>query len=408
MANVDRNALETVVQAAGEMFGRSVFDTNHLSPDVPLMQDTDDWVTSELTPEELDTLSDSLHAMVRNTLGPHSNKRIGYTLSGGVDSSLLLYLLKQVYPDCEVVAYHTDWKYEPKNELPYAKIAAEFAGVDLKVIDVSPSAQIPHLDEALRRVRTISYSAPPVYMVFKAMADDEMEIGVNALGLDELLAGYGVHNAYYERGRAQFLPYSNTFMNSRFGREALRRFGNDKAWFLAHAVPRSATKYVSDSTIDFSRIFDEDVKGEFLWTKMHNWSLDAMTNNYGDLIARGAKAAGLDVVFPYMDAQLMKLCLAYPPLAKKNKAPARHLMRLRYSFPEELASRGEKWDKIGWGGTGIPYFQDNEYMRYITTNLDEGRDWFTPVALKELSELQSTPNVRALHMAMFLKTIELL
>ncbi|MHA2602718.1 MAG: asparagine synthase C-terminal domain-containing protein [Candidatus Thorarchaeota archaeon SMTZ1-83] len=404
---IDRNALEIVLQMGGEMFGRTVFGTEHLTPEIPKLSNEIASEPTQLDNAELSLLSDLLFEAVTDSMSAFENKKIGLALSGGVDSSLLLYLLRQCCKNADVVAYHSDWNYPPKSELEFAKLAAEFTDVPLKIVDVSPDKQIPHLDEALSRTKTISYTTVPVYMVFKKMADDGIDVAVNALGLDELFAGYTFHRSYYERRRFRFVPYSAFLLKYRIVQAAARRYGSDKAWFLAHVAPHYATRLVKDSHVDIARLYEENLKASTMWTSMHNFLLDAMAYNWGNLIARPAHANGLEIIFPYLHNGLIGKCLEYHPLAKINKAPVRELMRSRYNFPEEIARRGETWDKVGWGGTGTPYFQDASYMQAIDPDPTVAKEWFTDHGVRKLSELPTKPTVLALKMALFLRTAEI-
>ena len=78
------------------------------------------------------------------------------------------------------------------------------------------------------------------------------------------------------------------------------------------------------------------------------------------------------------------------------------------SSSEELAKKGEEWDKIGWGGTIAPYVTSKDYLDAITPTQSNEEDWFTNTGLKEYQTFPEKPTVRAIHMALFLKTFELL
>ncbi len=126
------------------MLGNSVFGLPDLAPSIVWPSGNKPSSELSLTKTELDELVRLLEDSARRTLEPYEGKGIGYTLSGGVDSSLMLYLIKRVYPDIRVVAYHTDWGYAPRSEIEFARTAAAFSGVELRVIDVSPKAQVPN------------------------------------------------------------------------------------------------------------------------------------------------------------------------------------------------------------------------------------------------------------------------
>lgn len=404
---VNRNALEYVFQTGGEFSGETVFNTTSLEPNIVWATDKQLSSESEMSDAILHNLSQKLMESIGKTLDKHRNQKIGYLLSGGVDSSLLLYLLKKVAPDLDIIAYHTDWHYEERSETKYAKQAAGFAGVPLKVIDTSPEAQIPFIDEALRKSKSISYSAIPVFMSFNEMMKDGVHIAVNALGLDELFAGYTIHRKYYTRSSLHFVPYVQGAQQFRYYRAASKRWGRDKAWFLTNAFPSHHLQYVKGSQIDFTNVYEKRLKANNLWNSIHNLILDAMVSHFANLISRGAQANGLEVIYPYMENDLMDYCLGLSPALKYNKAPIRQLMRKMYGFHETLAHRGEQWDKIGWGGTALPYFQSEKFMKAILPENESAETWFTELGCGYYNSLETNPTVIGLHMAIFLKTLEL-
>ncbi|MHA2424851.1 MAG: asparagine synthase-related protein [Candidatus Thorarchaeota archaeon] len=396
-----------VLQIGGEMFGRTVFGAENLTQEIEWPRDDAPKAPSELSKTDYEAITELLFKLTRDTLGVFVDSKIGVALSGGVDSSLILYLLKKQYPDADVTAYHSDWGYPPKSELEFAKMAAEFAGAPIKIVDVCTSKQIQFIDDALSKTKTISYSTVPVYMTFQEMANDGVDIAVNALGLDELFAGYTFHRKYFERSKLRVLPGIKTIAKMKYGPALARRYGTDKTWFLSHIAPLHSTPFVRDCELDIGRLYEEKIKATSMWNSIHNFLLDAMLHNFGNLIRRSGKASGLNVIYPFMHKEFMRKCLDLNPVVKVNKAPIRALMRETFGFPEVLAARGENLDKIGWGGTGDPYFQNKEYMDAIRPDKTLAKEWFTDRGMASINEFDSNPNVRKLKMALFLKTLEL-
>ncbi|MFW9794928.1 MAG: asparagine synthase C-terminal domain-containing protein, partial [Candidatus Thorarchaeota archaeon] len=362
---------------------------------------------SEFSSEDCTKLSESLLTATHEKFESYQDKKIGFLLSGGVDSSLSLYLLRKVYPDAQVTAYHTDWKTPERSEVPFAKTAAEFIGVPLKIVDTSSETQIPFIDDALSKSLTISYSTIPVYMVFNQMVNDGIEVSVSALGLDELFAGYYIHKRYFEKGSLSFLPYSRRLFQSRYYRGAVRRWGTSKAWLLSMVVNNLIPDFVIGNDLDIPRLYDSNLAANNLWNSIHNFLFDAMISNFANMTSRAAWANELDVIYPYIHNELIEYCLNQSPQSRFNKAPIRQMMRTKFGFPNEIASRGEQWDKLGWGATPQPYFSNKKYMDAIATELSHSKDWFTEKARKLLLDIQDNPTTNGLHMALFLKTLEL-
>ncbi|MFW9975135.1 MAG: asparagine synthase-related protein [Candidatus Thorarchaeota archaeon] len=405
---IDRDGLELLMHAGGEMFSKTVFEHKNYEPKIIWPEDRTVSDGKELGKEELDKLDHLLQEAARKSLAKAQGKKIGFTLSGGVDSSLLLFLIRKVYPTADITAYHTDWKWAPRSELKFAEMAATLANVPLKVIDVSPEAQIPHIDEALSAMKTVSYSTVPTYMAFKRMVADGADVTINALGLDELFAGYTIHRRMYQRSRIHFIPKIGSLLGWKYYRGAVLKWGADSVWLYAATMPTYASQFVLESDVDFQDIYDNHVLGKDIWTSIHNYILWAMISNYATYISRAADANGVECLYPWMDHELMDYTLNYGPHEKYNKKPIRFLMREYYKFPDELAARGENWDKLGWGGTALPYFDSKKYMEHIMPSTDVSSDWFTQTGLKEYKNLGSKPSIRGLHMAIFLKTLELI
>jgi asparagine synthetase B (glutamine-hydrolysing) len=402
---VNRDALEILLQTGGQMLGQSVFDVKMIVPDIFWPPDEAPTSNKDLLKTDYDKLVEQLEASVRKSLTGCEDKKVGLTLSGGVDSSLALFLIKRVFPEIDLVAYHTDYQTPERSELQFARITADFVGVPLRAVAASASAQAPFVEETVIKHKLIDQNATCAYMAFKTMAEDSVDIAVNGLGLDELFAGYTIHRRYYERSAFHYLPFSEFLQSSKYYREACRRWGSDKAWLLSDIAPRLSTTYVKESNVDFNQIFSS-IQKKYLWNTIHNWILHAMINSFANNISVMARLNGLDVIYPYMEHNLMKLCLSYSPSARWNKAPIRKIMRETYGFPSEIPARGEKWDKLGWGSMPVTYFDSKEYMSIIKPNLETAKDWFTPDGVKELKDISQARSVRSLHMALFLKILE--
>ncbi|NWF96888.1 MAG: asparagine synthase [Candidatus Thorarchaeota archaeon] len=403
---VDRNALELQFQIEGELFGNSVFKD---ALNIPTRPFSEDLFTNHhhiaLHTQELGQLSNELTSAIQRCLEPHANRRVGLLLSGGIDSSLAAYHTKKVFPRTDLVAYHTDWGIPELSEREYASIAADFAGVELRVVDTSAESQLSVHDEALQACHTISYSVVPVFMALKRMVEDGVDVAVNALGLDELFAAYNVHRLYYRRRSPHIIPYSRRLLRLQKYRGAVLRWGTDRSWMLSTMAPKAWMTYVLDSDQTVSEVYDRHIRRDDLWNSLHLYLLEKMVSTFANMMSRAGKAAGIEVLYPYLDRRLIEFCMSLSPAAKYNKAPLRTLMRTKYGFSEAIASSGENWDKRGWGGTPVPYFRSKLYMEKVRPDMNLARDWFTEDALR-LLDLSNKPTTDGLHMALFLKMIE--
>jgi asparagine synthase (glutamine-hydrolysing) len=93
-------------------------------------------VTDEKAIEDMvfDTFKNSTHAWAKN------NKKITLQLSGGVDSSSILCMLKHVVPNTEIQAVHyNDSKTVASQEIAYAQKIADECNIPLKIMDFQES-----------------------------------------------------------------------------------------------------------------------------------------------------------------------------------------------------------------------------------------------------------------------------
>jgi len=73
---------------------------------------------------------------------------VGASLSGGVDSSLVVALAKRLYPE-QLFTYSISFGEEYRNELPWSTMVAEHCGTTHRVVELSPAVILRHLDETI-------------------------------------------------------------------------------------------------------------------------------------------------------------------------------------------------------------------------------------------------------------------
>jgi asparagine synthetase B (glutamine-hydrolysing) len=347
-------------------------------------------------------LADTLRTSVRTAIG--DAKEAAVLLSGGVDSTALLGILVDLLGKENVMAYHTDWGYEPRSEAKFAAKAADHFGVVLRSIDVNPDrqARYGYVNEALARTHCIDYSIPPVYMALYHIANnDGYKTIANALGPDEYLLGYQIHRKYSERSSLGIVPDVGS---SKYARAIKRKYGTEKAWFLSQMFHN--TKVVQDSC-DISSLKKwvyNFCKAPSLLRTIENWTYLNMHRNYRQNIETAAMAANhrIQIIFPFISEAVASCCLAMPNAFRFNKKVFRDYLRTYHGVPEEIVSRGEKWDKLAWGGTVIPYYQSEEYMG-LFKNQKLG-EWFTE---EGISRFYNNESGAGLLMKLFLKTLEI-
>jgi asparagine synthase (glutamine-hydrolysing) len=73
---------------------------------------------------------------------------VGATLSGGVDSSLVVALARRLH-DAPVLTYSVSFGPQYANELPYSSLVAEHCATQHRIVELPPEAVVQHLDDAI-------------------------------------------------------------------------------------------------------------------------------------------------------------------------------------------------------------------------------------------------------------------
>jgi len=118
-------------------------------------------------------------------------------LSGGIDSTIITYLLKKKNPDIEafVVNVTSNRKQTLKDDLYYAKIAANELGVRLHEVNVSKDDIENNLKESIWASETHKWTqvSPAVAQLFLSweIRDKGYKVVFGGEGADEIFASYG-------------------------------------------------------------------------------------------------------------------------------------------------------------------------------------------------------------------------
>ncbi len=73
---------------------------------------------------------------------------VGATLSGGIDSSLVVALAKKLH-DAPVITYSVSFGADYRNELPFSAMVARHCGVEHRIVELSPATVMAELDTTI-------------------------------------------------------------------------------------------------------------------------------------------------------------------------------------------------------------------------------------------------------------------
>ena len=330
--------------------------------------------------------------------------KIGVMLSGGIDSALLLYLIRREYPTTDVVAYHTDWgsSYTEGIEVEGARSSAEFCESPLKIIDGGLKAQIPYVQDAISETLTMNYSVTLFYLAFDQIKKESTDVVLLGDGLDSFFGGGRFHKIYYMRPKFGIIPFIQRLIGFRPYSLATKILGREFAWFVC-MISDQPSELVNDSEFTFTKLYNR-VKGSSLWDLVENWNVD---NGITDaaVTARAAWAHELDALFPFMTQDIVNLSSQFSPKVNTNKAIIRKYM-MDLGFPKGIVDTGIDWDKKGWGATASPYFEEPFLSRIIPEQADM-QYWFTKRGCDLIRNIKKNQSPNAFIMMLFLKILEL-
>lgn len=154
------------------------------------------WSKLDITPYDPSSdyngkLLDQIRMAIRVTLkGWEPIDRIGVWLSGGIDSSVLLYLTSEIVGPEKVRAYCIT--FGERDESEYAERIADWCNVKLIKKEMTPEDSIKLTREAVLLSRA-PVDSTTVLFISKLCAHDGTTKVLSGLGLDELLGGYPQH-----------------------------------------------------------------------------------------------------------------------------------------------------------------------------------------------------------------------
>lgn len=124
-----------------------------------------------------------------------SDVAVGACLSGGLDSSILAGIMKEVHPEIPRKLFTVSYPNEAFDETPYAKEVAAFTGYEWHCITPTKEGFIQELT-ALNYFQDVPIWSSSTYSQYKVMelaAKNGVKVVLDGQGADELFAGYMHH-----------------------------------------------------------------------------------------------------------------------------------------------------------------------------------------------------------------------
>jgi asparagine synthase (glutamine-hydrolysing) len=349
-----------------------------------------------------------------------SDVPVGLFLSGGVDSSLLLALLREESPT-RLKTFTIGFAGSGLDEAPYARAVARALGSEHHELDQSADdacAIIPHLSEVWDEPFGDA-SALPTWLVAQ-FARRHVTVALSADGGDELFGGYPKYWRSRDRARRLARRWGSDALRAKLPgtllRHLARRYGigvtklikakeilaSPRA--LEHAAFVIGQQAFTDGEVD--RLLTApapiaetgfDAWGRFPLDDLNRMmAVDLLTYHVDDIhvkVDRATMAHGLEGREPLVDHQLVEFALALPESLKVRGGTGKHLLRqvLYRHVDRALIER----PKMGFSPP-IDRWLHQELKPLVDTCLDPGQlaevGLFDPAVVQEVRDAHRRRN----------------
>ena len=342
---------------------------------------------------------------------------IGAFLSGGLDSSAIVALAKEINPDirCFTIEQEGGSDDGDHDDLPYAKRAAEFLGVSLDVVTAKAGdlaleleKMIWHLDEPLADPAALN-----VLYISRLARKNGIKVLLSGAGGDDLFTGYRRHIALKYEKFWTWMPNpvlrQISHMTQKLNQESALAYKLNKLFSNAEMIgDRRITKYFSwaqrekltslytdrmkeilkDSSpdrplLDFMQKIEPGVSDiDRMLVLEQRFFLSDHNLNYTDKMSM---AEGVEVRVPFLDLDLINIAASIPTHFKQKGRVSKWVLKkaMEPYLPKDIIYR----PKTGFGAP-LRRWIKNELRDMInerlTFNALSARGIFDPVAVQKL------------------------
>lgn len=194
-----------------------------------------------------------------------SDVPVGAFLSGGLDSSAIVAMMRKLNPDKPIQCYTIDFSDRVSiegnpNDLPYAKQVAKHLKVDLNIIKVEAD-MIQHLERMLYHLDEPQADPAPInaLLIAEAARRDGIKVLLSGAGGDDIFSGYRRHFAIQRERFWSLLPLYLRRKISKFSCHLME--GNGLKYVMKFPFIRRLAKLSAYSHLPMER----RVASYFLW-----------------------------------------------------------------------------------------------------------------------------------------------
>lgn len=347
-----------------------------------------------------------------------SDVPIGFFLSGGLDSSLLVAMARKLYPNKKIKCYtiKTESTDGFTNDLLYAKKVAKYLNVDLKVIDAKSDILkdfdkvIYHLDEPQSDPAAIN-----LYNICKAASADGIKVLIGGTAGDDIFSGYRRHKAIKLQNLIDKIPllirkiikivfgkikvYNSLTRRIKKILSTINLKKDERIHGLYSWIDKERLKklFINENDYDCFNYFKKLEKlinnepselNKMLFVDLNTFLVDHNLN-YTDKLSM---ASGVEVRVPYLDVELVEFSTKIPPKLKLKGGETKYILKkvAENYLPNEVIYRS----KTGFGAPVRDWILNDEMSslidEYLSKEKIDKRKIFNYSKVKELINLNKS------------------
>lgn len=272
----------------------------------------------------------SLEELLRQSVSEHmlSDVQVGFQLSGGLDSSLISALAKNILKQKDVHSFSIGLENPQWNEFKYSREISKLLGTkhhevvfDQNYFCKNYPIATYHLDEPIAYPNTVPL------MLLSNVAANHVKVLLSGEGADELFGGYNRYrNVLLGNGNNKSIVYSNSFSNDTDVRSFFR---------------------INKPKIEYRELLVNSMGEKSVMQKLGNYDTATFLPS---LLLRQDKmgmSSTIENRFPFLDPRLVDFALDLPDLQKVNGLDSKIILKALASkyLPSHIVSR----KKCGFG-----------------------------------------------------------
>lgn len=286
-----------------------------------------------------------------------SDVKVGTSLSGGLDSSIIASMAAEIYESEErFTGIHSQSSEKSGDESHYAKAVSDNANLDLKVIKPEKKDFFDHLENVIR-VQEEPFPGPSIFMqhfVFRKAKEEQCTVMLDGQGADEVLLGYHYYYPHYLKSvslSSKLRIFKEILSNSDYTKSNLIKL------FFYYSFPSirkmNVMKKYKFINKKYLKSFNKDLLHDL--TRSYEGMFDLHENEIYSLSLppllryedRNSMNYSIESRLPFLDYRLVEYALSIKDSYKIHEGWTKYILR---KVGDEILPKEVTWrkDKIGF------------------------------------------------------------